>query len=47
MKMIALVLRVLVGLPFLVFGADYFLHFIPIEHPSIPEVAQQFGGGLM
>jgi hypothetical protein len=45
-KILALVLRILVGLPFLVFGADYFLHFIPMEQPKLPETAQQFAGAL-
>ena len=46
MKILALVLRILVGLPFLVFGADYFLHFIPQEEPKLPETAQHFAGAL-
>ena len=47
MKILALVLRILVGLPFLVFGADYFLHIIPQEQPKLPETAQQFAGALV
>jgi hypothetical protein len=46
-KILALVLRILVGLPFLVFGADYFLNFIPKEQPNFPETAQQFVGALV
>jgi hypothetical protein len=42
-----LVARVLVGLPFLVFGLQHFLHFLPMPTPEIPEKAAQFAGVLM
>jgi uncharacterized membrane protein YphA (DoxX/SURF4 family) len=38
----ALVARVLVGLPFLVFGLNHFLHFIPMPTPNFPENATKF-----
>lgn len=41
------VARILVGLPFLVFGLDYFLSFIPKPQPDMPEKAMQFAGILM
>ena len=37
-----LVARVLVGLPFLVFGLQHFLHFLPMPTPDFPENAMKF-----
>jgi putative oxidoreductase len=34
--------RVLVGLPFLVFGLEFFLHFLPLPKPELPVEAMQF-----
>jgi uncharacterized membrane protein YphA (DoxX/SURF4 family) len=42
MKWAVLVARVLVGLPFLVFGAAYFLGFMPPPPPDFPENATKF-----
>ncbi len=38
----ALVARVLVGLPFLVFGVNYFVPIIPFTPPEYPETATKF-----
>ena len=43
---LVLVVRVLVGLPFFVFGLDYFLNVIPKPTPALPEPAAQFAGVL-
>ena len=45
MKIAALIARVLLGLVFLVFGLNGFLHFIPLPPPANP-VAGQFMGAL-
>ncbi len=45
MKIAALVARFLLGLVFLVFGLNGFLHFIPLPPPTNP-VAGQFMGAL-
>ncbi len=37
-----LVVRVLVGVPFLVFGLNHFLHFLPMPAPNFPENATKF-----
>jgi hypothetical protein len=42
MSWAVLVARVLVGLPFFVFGLDHFLNFIPKPQPDMPEKAIQF-----
>ncbi|HEY2784206.1 MAG TPA: DoxX family membrane protein [Fimbriiglobus sp.] len=47
MKVLAIVLRLLVGLPFVVLGLDFFLHFLSMPQPQMPEAAQQFAGVLM
>jgi hypothetical protein len=47
MSWAVLVARVLVGFPFLVFGLDFFLNFIPKPQPDMPERAMQFAGILM
>lgn len=44
MKKLELVLRYLLGAMMLIFGANVFLHFIPMEPP--PENAQPFMGAL-
>ena len=41
-----LVARVLVGLPFLVFGLDFFLKVLPMPAPQFPESAGKFIGVL-
>ena len=41
------VARVLMGLSFLVFGLNGFLHFIPQPKQPMPEGAMAFGGALM
>ncbi len=45
MKIVALIARILLGLLFLVFGLNGFLHFIPMQPP--PGVAGQFLGALV
>lgn len=42
-----LVARVLVGLPFLVFGLNHFLHFLQMSAPPLPENATTFAGVLV
>jgi putative oxidoreductase len=44
MKILTLIARILLGLIFLVFGLDKFIHFIPAQMP--PGVAGQFAGIL-
>jgi uncharacterized membrane protein YphA (DoxX/SURF4 family) len=44
MKMLILIARILLGLTFVVFGSNGFLHFIP--QPPSPEVAQAFFAAL-
>jgi len=44
MKVLALIARILLGLTFVVFGLNGFLHFIP--QPPSPEVAQTFFAAL-
>ena len=44
MKITVLIARILLGLVFLVFGLDKFIHFIPAQMP--PGVAGQFAGIL-
>ena len=45
MKIVALIARILLGLVFLIFGLNGFLHFIPGALP--PGLAGQFAGALM
>jgi putative oxidoreductase len=48
MKWAVLIVRVIVGLGFLLFGADFFLHFIPKEGmPTPPPLALGFVTALM
>jgi putative oxidoreductase len=42
-----LVARVLLGLPFLVFGLQHFLHFLPTPTTQLPEQAMNFAGALV
>jgi putative oxidoreductase len=44
MKIAVLIARILLGLVFLIFGLDKFIHFIPAQMP--PGVAGQFAGIL-
>ncbi len=44
MKIVALISRILLGLLFVVFGANMFLHFIPMEGPPAGTPAAQFMG---
>ncbi len=46
MKIVALIARILLGLVFLIFGANGFLHFIP--QPPMPDnLATRFSTALM
>jgi hypothetical protein len=45
MKIVGLMARILLGLVFLIFGLNGFLHFIPGALP--PGLAGQFAGALM
>lgn len=45
MKIVALIARILLGLVFLVFGSNGFIHFIPMQ-PLPPGPAGQFLGAL-
>jgi hypothetical protein len=47
MSWAVLVARVLLGLPFLVFGLQHFLHFLPMQTPELPENAMKFITVLM
>ena len=38
--------RVVLGLPFLVFGLNHFLHFMPMPEQTLPEDAAKFVGAL-
>jgi len=46
MKVATIVARVLLGLVFVVFGSNIFLHFIPMP-PQKPSLATDFGKALM
>jgi uncharacterized membrane protein YphA (DoxX/SURF4 family) len=46
MKIAVLIARILLGLIFLVFGLNFFFHFIPMPQPVMSEKAQAFSGGL-
>jgi uncharacterized membrane protein YphA (DoxX/SURF4 family) len=46
MSWLALAARVLVGLPFLVFGLDHFLKVLAMPMPELPDLAMRFGGVL-
>jgi putative oxidoreductase len=47
MKWAVVVARVLVGLPFLVFGLNHFLKFLEMPTPELPENATKFATVLM
>src|ERR1043166_2797758 len=47
MKIAVVVVRVLMGLMFVVFGLNGFLHFIPEPKTPMPEGAAAFAGALM
>lgn len=47
MKMTILISRLLLGFLYMVFGLDYFLHFIPYQPPQHPGAAGLFKAGLM
>ncbi len=47
MKILTAIARVLMGLVFLVFGLNGFLHFIPQPKTPMPEAAAAFAGALM
>lgn len=38
--------RVVLALPFLLFGLNHFLHFMEMPSPTLPEPATQFAGAL-
>jgi len=42
MKWVALVARVIVGLSFVVFGLEYFLHFLSVPTPEFPPLAMGY-----
>ncbi len=46
MRWLALAARVLVGLPFFVLGLAFFVPFLPMEPPPLPERATAFAGAL-
>jgi uncharacterized membrane protein YphA (DoxX/SURF4 family) len=46
MRWLALVARVLVGLPFLVFGLNFFVPFMPMPQVTLPEHATAFAGAI-
>ena len=45
MKWVVLIVRILVGLPFVGGAVPYFLKYTP-DMPPLPEHAQSFGGAL-
>jgi putative oxidoreductase len=47
MSWAVVVARVLVGLPFVVFGLQHFVPFLPMPTPEVPENAGKFAGALM
>ena len=47
MKITVLVSRIVLGFLYLVFGLDYFLHFIPYQPPLHPGAAGLFKAGLV
>jgi putative oxidoreductase len=46
MKIAVLIARVLLGLIFVVFGLNFFFHFIPMAQPAMSKEASAFSGGL-
>lgn len=47
MRVLAIICRVLLGLMFLVFGLNGFLHFIPVDAPPADSLAAKFMGSLV
>ncbi len=47
MRIVALVARVLLGLMFVVFGLNGFLHFLPMKMPDMSPVAMQYMGAIV
>ena len=47
MKIAVLILRSLLGLIYLVFGLNFFFHFIPMGKEAMPKSAMDFQVGLM
>jgi putative oxidoreductase len=47
MKILALICRILLGLMFLVFGLNGFLHFIPMKGGAMPPDAMTWSGIMM
>jgi uncharacterized membrane protein YphA (DoxX/SURF4 family) len=41
-----LAVRILVGVPFVVFGLNHFVPFLTMPMPELPEAAMKFGGAL-
>ena len=46
MKIAVLIARILLGLIFVVFGLNFFFHFIPMAQPVMSDKAKAFSGGL-
>src|SRR4051812_26147394 len=46
MKIAVLIARILLGLIFVVFGLNFFFHFIPMAQPAMSKEAGAFSGGL-
>jgi putative oxidoreductase len=46
MKIAVLIARILLGLIFVVFGLNFFFHFIPMTPPPMSKEAEAFSGGL-
>ena len=46
MKIAVLITRVLLGLIYLIFGLNFFFHFIPMQQPPMSKAATDFSMGL-
>jgi putative oxidoreductase len=46
MKIAVLIARTLLGLIFVVFGVNFFHHFLPMAQPAMSPAASAFSGGL-
>jgi putative oxidoreductase len=46
MKIAVLITRTILGLIYLVFGLNFFFHFIPMQQPAMPKAATDFSTGL-
>ena len=42
MRWVVLIARVLVGLPFFVFGLEYYLHLLSVPQPDFPPIAMNY-----